>query len=84
MARTVKELAAEALQVQNASNLLGISLSFNKMLTDLREHVSGSHQLERHPITRLYAHKLASMAAVESVDLEMYGTIEKCVQSFAY
>lgn len=74
MSRSIKELANEALAVQDASNLRGVVTSFSNLLTDMAKHVNGN--LASHPIVRLYAHKIASLCAVESSNLEMYGEIE--------
>lgn len=81
MARSLKELATEALKVQNASNLRGIVNSFSKLLDDMTEHATSSDALNYHPIVRLYVHKIASMSAVECIDTELYNKIEdKCKQ----
>ena len=59
-----KKLLKEALDVQNASNLLGVSKSFARALQDLYEHVldrSGTEAVKKHPVTTLWADKIADL-----------------------
>lgn len=82
MSRSLKELATEALKVQNASNLRGVVTSFSNLLTDMAEHVTSSDALAYHPIVRLYNHKIASLSSVETIDLDMYKKIEEQCKQF--
>lgn len=66
MALTLKDLAQRALDVQNASNLLGVLRSAHEDLCALRICVPlGSDELHAHPIARLWADKIASLAGVQ-------------------
>jgi hypothetical protein len=68
--RTLQELAKEALQVQNASNLSGVLHAFTRALKDLRVHCpSGSDELHQHPITKLWADKISSLAKTQTGSL---------------
>ncbi len=70
MPRSMKELAQEALDVQNASNLLGIANSFYKALCDLRGNGLFSEDIENHPITLMWVWKLTSMVGNVSLNLD--------------
>jgi hypothetical protein len=66
--RTLKELAQEALDVQNASNILGITRSYAIALVDLRAALtaegkpSGSDDLNKHPINHMWLFKIADLS----------------------
>jgi len=63
--RTLKELANEALQVQNASNLCGVAQSFAKAMIDLGEHCKGTDDRNKHPIAILWLDKMNSLAGIQ-------------------
>jgi hypothetical protein len=67
MPRTIKELAQEAINVQDACNLSGVVNGFARSIADLREHVKGSDALASHPISRLWADKIASLTGTQSI-----------------
>ena len=72
MPRTLKELAQEAIDVQNASNLTAVVRTFASALDDLWQYaVVGGHGTEwvnRHPVTRAYVSKLTSLSSHEASD----------------
>lgn len=64
--RTMKDLAKEALGIQDACNLSGIVHSFSRAMTDLRmiartEGWEGTDKLNQHHISVLFADKIASL-----------------------
>lgn len=61
--KTLKKLAQEALDVQDASNLSGIVHSFAEALTNLRQldPKLSTQDVNRHPIALLYASKITSL-----------------------
>lgn len=67
MIKTLSQLATEALQVQDACNLLGVSLSFATAVRDLRDSLlaaglpSDTASVRRHPICKLWASKIESL-----------------------
>lgn len=63
--RTLKELAKEALDVQDACNLSGVVHAFSRAMTDLGQHVQGTEARNRHPVAILYASKIASLTGCE-------------------
>jgi hypothetical protein len=67
MARTIQQLAQEALDVQNACNLGGVSRSFAKAVEDLFEHTHGTAERNNHPIVRIWIDKMASLAGVQDL-----------------
>jgi len=67
MSKTIKELAQEALDVQNACNLCGVVQSFARAMIDLGEHVKGTDARNAHPITVLWADKVAHLAGIQDI-----------------
>ncbi len=65
--KTLKELAQDALGVQNACNLSGVVISFAQVIKDLKENLpkAGSDEINQHPIVRLWVDKLASLTGLE-------------------
>lgn len=66
--RCMKELAKEALDVQNACNLSGVVHSFSRAIGDLREIArlekwESTDKINRHPICILFADKIASLSS---------------------
>lgn len=59
--KTLAELAQEALQVQNASNLSGVVASFVKVIDEVRKISPSNKDWQRHPIIKLWADKIASL-----------------------
>lgn len=63
--RSMKVLAREALDVQNACNLSGVAKSFANATSDLWDHARaeghGTEWVNTHPVSVLYADKLASL-----------------------
>lgn len=66
--RTLKDLANEAIAVQDACNLVGISQSFAAAMVDLRKALEAeklpndTHSIATHPITKLWVDKLVSLS----------------------
>lgn len=66
MAHTLKGLAQRALNVQNASNLLGVLRSAHLDLCELRTLLDlDSAELHEHPIALLWADKIASLTGYD-------------------
>ena len=68
--RTIQELAQQAIDVQNACNLLGVLHGMVTMMGELREHLEkegnfSTDKLNRHPIVQVWADKVASLANVQ-------------------
>jgi len=68
--RPWKELAQEALQVQNASNLSGVSKTFPEVVREVRTRLEaegkGSNDaLHSHPIIQVWVDKLASLTGTQ-------------------
>ncbi len=68
----MKRHYADAVQVQNACNLCGVAQSFAAALVDVYEEARrlglGTDYVNRHPIARLYADKIAALNGVALVD----------------
>lgn len=71
---TMKEMCREAILVQDACNLSGVVHSFSNLLPDLRREIgggdslnAGTDQVNNHPVCRLFADKIASLANVQGI-----------------
>ena len=66
--RPLKELAREALAVQDACNLSGVVHGFSRAMTDLRANSPelGTDALNHHPIAVLWADKVAHLTGTQA------------------
>jgi hypothetical protein len=86
--KTLKELAQESLDVQNASNLSGVVHGFSRAITDLRAHLESepgfsTYKLNVHPICQLWSDKIASLTNTQSfndVTADAYMAVRKIVE----
>lgn len=67
MPRTLKELAKEALDVQDACNLSGVAHGFARAMTDLGEHTRGTDERNKHPVAVLWADKIAHLTGTQDL-----------------
>jgi hypothetical protein len=65
--RTIKELAREALDIQNAVNLVGLAKSFARAMTDLAGYVSDTVERNHHPVTVLWLDKMCQLAGIQII-----------------
>lgn len=68
--RTWKELAQEALRVQDASNLSGVANSFGDVVREVRvrlesEGKKGNAHFHSHPVVLMWADKIASLTGIQ-------------------
>lgn len=77
MARTLKELAKEALAVQDACNLSGVAHGFARAMVDLGEHTNGTAERNRHPVAVLWAEKIAHLSGLNGV----FGASKNAIES---
>lgn len=68
--KTLKELAQEALDVQNACNLTGVVHGYSRAMTRLRELYpdESTHFFNLHPISILWADKIAHLTETQGFD----------------
>lgn len=77
--RTLKELAQEALDIQNACNPLGLSKGYAVSLQELHDRLSlnglpnDTQAMRDHPINKLWASKLHDLASLGLSDTDRYG-----------
>lgn len=81
--RTLKELAKEAIQIQDASNLLGLSKGFaeavQKVADNLRGGLTSTSQINCHPINQLWTAKLHDLSGMGFSDQDAYSkAYEEC------
>jgi hypothetical protein len=65
--KSMKELAQEALDVQNACNLSGVVHGFSRAISRLRELLpnAGTDEINSHPICVAWADKIASLTGIQ-------------------
>jgi len=76
-AKSLKQLAQDAIDVQDACNLSGVVYGFARAMESLCEHVSSSAERNTHPVAVLWASKIASLTRCES-DLSMGRSVFSC------
>lgn len=61
--KNIKKLAQDAIDVQDASNLVGVVISFSEALINLRQVFPNlsTKEINEHPIAVLYSSKIASL-----------------------
>lgn len=66
--KTIKQLASDALLVQNACNLSGVVHGFGRAITDLRAALpnAGTDAINTHPVCVLWADKIASLTLTQT------------------
>lgn len=71
--KTMKELAQEALDVQNACNLSGVVHGMSRVMTTLWEHAKeqkqGTDWVNTHPCAILWAHKICHLTKIEHIGM---------------
>jgi len=65
--RTLRDLAIEALLVQDACNLSGVVHGFSRAIQRLRELLpdAGTTEINQHPISQIWADKIASLTRTQ-------------------
>jgi hypothetical protein len=69
--KSLKDLAQEALRVQDACNLCGVAQSFARVMRDLGEYTNGTDARNTHPIAILWADKIAHLTGTQSYSVEV-------------
>lgn len=76
--KTMKELAKEAIDVQDASVLSGVVHGWHRAITDLCEILrtnpdfSGTDEVNHHAINKLWASKVHDLTQMGSSDIEAF------------
>jgi hypothetical protein len=72
---SLRELAQDALDMQDACNLCGVAQDFAKAMLELGEHCpEGTKQRNTHPVTKLWVDKLISLSG--QADMDTYNTVK--------
>lgn len=68
--KSLQQLAADAITIQDASNLSGLVYSWAEAMDELREVMptASTETINRHPINKLWAYKVYSLACGEPLD----------------
>ncbi len=81
--KTLAQLAQDALDIQDASNLSGVVHSFSKACTDLREVMNNSpegfsqERLHTHPIILAWVSKIDSLTGGRWTDFSVFPSVER-------
>lgn len=84
--RELRDLAKEALQVQDSVNMSGLVHSWSRSITDLRRLLqnAGTLQINTHPINTLWLYKLCQLnglvAEPNELVLEAWNEVTKIAQ----
>jgi hypothetical protein len=86
--RTLKEMAAEAIAIQNACNPLGLTKTFGQVTQELADRLreqgaASTSDICRHPIFRLWASKLHDLAGMGISDTDRYGQAYEACRELA-
>lgn len=85
MAKTLKELAQDALNVQDACNLSGVVHGFARCMSDMMDLVPGTTERNTHPIAILWADKIAHLTGTQELGCDIvmaaYAEVRKLVES---
>jgi hypothetical protein len=69
--RIISSMAEDAINVQNACNLVAVVGSFHVVIQDLwwlaRKRGKGNDWVDAHPVTRAWADKIASLTGVQGI-----------------
>lgn len=69
--KSMKDLAQQALDVQNASNLSGVVAAFREVMIELWEHARveghGTDWVNTHPIAKLWSDKVAHLTGTQAI-----------------
>lgn len=66
---TLKELAQEALAIQDACNLVAVAKGFAEAMKSLKnDHGLDTDEIRQHPITTLWVSKLESLNAMRTTN----------------
>jgi hypothetical protein len=74
--RSLRELAQEAVMVQDASNLSGVVHGFSRAMTELHDIVfsqpgASTDDLNRHPIAQAWAYKIYDLSRADRCDFNL-------------
>jgi hypothetical protein len=81
--KTLKQLANDAIQMQDACNGLAIANGFGRAMTDLREALNEAGEptdtdvFRSHPVYRMWASKIHDLAGLGLSDCDRYGDAYK-------
>ena len=83
--RTIRQLAQESLDVQNACNLSGVVHSFSRVMSDLCTLVPDTTNRNNHPIAILWSDKIASLTGTQTLGndavMDAYTSVYALVES---
>jgi hypothetical protein len=82
--RTLQDLAQEALDVQNACNLMGVVSGMHRAMVALSQlGVNGTDALNTHSITKLWADKVVHLAGLRGTSCVDWNNIYEEIETLA-
>jgi hypothetical protein len=83
--KTLKELAQEALNVQDACNLSGVVKGFDRAIQELRGHYPNlsTNDFNALPINAMWADKIAALTGVQNMKMVEYSGVYDAVNKLA-
>ena len=88
--KTVKQLADDAIHVQDACNLIAVANSFANVTKEVRDRLaesgqeSGTDAIRNHPIVQLWASKIIEMCGMGYPDMDKFSEVYFAVEHMAY
>lgn len=80
--KTLPELAQEALDTQNASNLAGLATTFTRVVADIRKIYPTNQVWQRHPIIKVWLDKMTSLSGMQT-DINYSHEYQQCMDMAA-
>jgi len=71
MSKTIQQLAQEAIDVQDACNLIAVLHGYARAMSCLNEIVKGTDATRLHPIAQAWADKVASLTGTQSLGADV-------------
>lgn len=68
---TLSQMAADAIQVQDACNLSGVVQSYARVMLELGNHTNGTDERNHHPIAILFASKVGHLTGIGEGDTKV-------------
>lgn len=88
--KTMKQLADDAIHVQDACNLIAVANSFASVTKEVRDRLAescqecGTDAIRNHPIVQLWASKIIEMCGMGYPDMDKFSEVYFAVEHMAY
>lgn len=65
--KSMQQLAKEALAVQDACNIMGVTIAYHNAMVNLMRHLNSTDAIRLHPIAQVWADKIASLTDTQTL-----------------